>query len=321
MNVLLKISFSFFLLFSFSLYSLIPEEVAITPHPQNRLDKRKGKLAICCIFQNEADYLKEWIEYHLLVGTRHFYLYNNCSTDEYLKILMPYIKRGTVELFDVPFNSNAYNDAAKTHNFVQVCCYNHAIQLAKRKNRWLAIIDSDEFICPVKEDNLLKVLKYYEYAAGLVVYWQIYGTSNIWELKPDELLLEKLTWKGPVNYPANILVKSIVNPLYATCKNPHTCSYPKKKFAVTPLHVKFTHTKNIFSPPVDIIRINHYTYRTLSYYYKVKKPRRIRWGTKYPPEMEKSLMDQTNSVHDPVMKRFIPQLKRRMGIDEPIPLI
>jgi hypothetical protein len=31
-------------------------------------------LAITAIFQNEAPYLKEWIEFHLLMGAEHFYL-------------------------------------------------------------------------------------------------------------------------------------------------------------------------------------------------------------------------------------------------------
>lgn len=305
----------FVLIFSsISLFSLTPADIRIIPCKENRTDQRKAKLALCCIFQDEGNYLKEWIEYHSLVGVSHFYLYNNCSTDHYKQVLAPYIAKGIVELFDVPFNTNDIRDAAKTHNFVQVCCYNHALKLAKGKNRWLAIIDSDEFICPVKEDNLLSVLKKYAYAPGLVVYWQIYGTSNVWKLNPNELLLEKLTWKAPVNYPANILVKSIVNPKYATCKNPHTCRYSYNRFAVTPLHKRFTHTKNSNSICVDEIRINHYTYRTLSYYYNVKRPRRLRWGTNYPPDMEHSLFEQTNSVYDPVMERFIPRLKKRMGV-------
>lgn len=37
------------------------------------------ELAICAIFQDEAAYLKEWIEFHKLVGVQHFYLYNHAS--------------------------------------------------------------------------------------------------------------------------------------------------------------------------------------------------------------------------------------------------
>lgn len=31
-------------------------------------------LSVCAIFKNEGPILKEWIEYHLLVGVDHFFL-------------------------------------------------------------------------------------------------------------------------------------------------------------------------------------------------------------------------------------------------------
>ena len=32
-------------------------------------------LAVAAIFKDEARYLKEWLDYHLLAGVEHFYLY------------------------------------------------------------------------------------------------------------------------------------------------------------------------------------------------------------------------------------------------------
>ena len=49
---------------------------------------KKFYLSFCSIFKNEAPYMKEWIEYHLLVGVDHFYLYNNNSTDKLIKTLL-----------------------------------------------------------------------------------------------------------------------------------------------------------------------------------------------------------------------------------------
>ena len=47
------------------------------------LEAKSYNVSACAIFQNEAPYLKEWIEYHRLIGVEHFYLYNNGSTDNY----------------------------------------------------------------------------------------------------------------------------------------------------------------------------------------------------------------------------------------------
>ena len=60
--------------------------------------ERQYKVSIGAIFKNEALYLKEWIEFHRIVGVEHFYLYNNNSDDNYREVLEPYIKRNIVTL-------------------------------------------------------------------------------------------------------------------------------------------------------------------------------------------------------------------------------
>src|SRR5579883_479648 len=78
--------------------------------------KKKYNLSIVAIFRNEKPYLREWIEYHRLVGVDHFYLYNNKSSDGSLEVLSPFIARGIVTLIDWPdtleetlFNKEEYD--------------------------------------------------------------------------------------------------------------------------------------------------------------------------------------------------------------------
>ena len=59
--------------------------------------KFENELAIGAIMKNEGPYLKEWLDFHILVGVTKFYLYDNESTDETKEILKPYIKSGIVE--------------------------------------------------------------------------------------------------------------------------------------------------------------------------------------------------------------------------------
>lgn len=301
------------ILFGGSLEALTSTDIPINPHKNNNKKTRKCAVSVCAIFKNEGPYLREWIEYYRLLGVKHFYLYNNLSTDNTQQVLEPYVNEGIVELFEVPFDSTLSQDFAKTHNFVQVCCYNHAIRLSKEKSKWLAIIDADEFICPVSDDNLVSLLKRYDDAPGLIVFWQIYGTSNVWDLGPSDLMIEKLLNKFPVNSGSNLLFKSIVKPKHAICLNPHSCKYTHGH-AVTENHTRFHHG-TLISPLIDIVRINHYTYRTESYYYYVKKPRRIEWGFNPSPEMERAFLDEGNSVYDPVMMKFVPELRKRMFHD------
>ena len=71
-------------------------------------------LAVVAIFKEEGRYLKEWLDYHLLAGVEHFYLYNNDSSDDYAEVLAPYVEKNLVTLTDWPgklMMYPAYEDA------------------------------------------------------------------------------------------------------------------------------------------------------------------------------------------------------------------
>ena len=65
------------------LYVLIPIGyfLVILHRLFSKRKKYKYEVAICLIFKNEAAYLKEWIEYHRLLGVERFYFYDNESND------------------------------------------------------------------------------------------------------------------------------------------------------------------------------------------------------------------------------------------------
>ena len=63
---------------------------------------KKYQLSVCSLFKNESRYLREWLEYHRLIGVDHFYLYDNASTDRSVQILQPYIRAGLVTLVHWP---------------------------------------------------------------------------------------------------------------------------------------------------------------------------------------------------------------------------
>jgi hypothetical protein len=52
------------------------------PAPQRKVvaDWPDGYVAICAIVKNQAQDLREWIEYHQYIGTKKIYVYDNNST-------------------------------------------------------------------------------------------------------------------------------------------------------------------------------------------------------------------------------------------------
>lgn len=112
----------------------------------------KYQLSACAIFQDEAPYLKEWIEFHRLVGVEHFYLYNHRSRDHYREVLKPYILSGVVELIDKPKVANRI----MVFNRLQCKCYNECLAKTRGISKWVAFIDIDEFLFPCKSVHYLK---------------------------------------------------------------------------------------------------------------------------------------------------------------------
>ena len=93
-------------------------------------------LSIVAILKCEAPYLKEWLDYHLLAGVDHFYLYDNDSPDNQAEVAAPYVKAGLVDY--IPASGK----------MMQYAVYNDAIKRFRFFSRYFAIIDGDEFIYP-----------------------------------------------------------------------------------------------------------------------------------------------------------------------------
>lgn len=176
------------------------------------------QLAICAIFKNETPWMKEWLEYHRLIGVDHFYLYNNDSTDHYAELLDPYVKEGIVELIEwCSCDAHKIMDNTGTaHEPYQTAAYNECLKKrALGKAKWVAVVDIDEFIVPVSglksfHQLLDKMAK--KGVGSLKMHWKIFGTSNVWNLNSDELLIEKLTHRAPNDLEQNKHVKSIHRP-------------------------------------------------------------------------------------------------------------
>lgn len=103
------------------------------------------QLSICAISQNDAPYLKEWIDFHKCVGVEHFYLFNHGSQDTMDEVLKPYVDRGEVELFHWPVIPKQIAVLS------QVDAYNWTLRYATGETKWLAFIDTDEFLFRLKK--------------------------------------------------------------------------------------------------------------------------------------------------------------------------
>lgn len=256
-------------------------------------------LSIGALFKNEAPYLKEWIEFHRLVGVEHFTLYDNGSADASCEILAPYIEQNIVALLHSPSAKGETNWLE-----AQRRAYRHCIETHRHLSQWLALIDIDEFLFPVEKPTLIDLLSPIpDHIGGLEVRWQLYGTSGLKAIPPGKLLTESLTYKAPPNYsaepgPNNTRVKSIVRPGAVLSFDIHKGVY---KPGCSPYRFE----------QIDQIRINHYWTRTENYFYEEKLARRLMLRPSARDAMIQKLAD-VNQIEDPILLRFLPTLKERL---------
>lgn len=266
--------------------------------------KPKYTLSIAAVFQDEARFLKEWIDFHKIVGVEHFWLYNNNSQDNYREILAPYVKDGVVELIEL--KDKAANLAE--WNTIQCKTFMNAIRKSRSKSQWVAFIDIDEFLFPCKGDSLPIFLEEFKPYGALAVNWQGFGTSNVQKVPENGLMIELLCMRNPPEKEFNQHVKCIVNPKRViACSNPHFFSYRRGYLQVTSKHVPFT---GPFSPTIDPsdIRINHYWTRDEEFLHNNKIPRGNKWDVS--AERTLRLANELNFVFDDAILRFVPMLKK-----------
>lgn len=259
-------------------------------------------IALCAIFQNEAPYLKEWIEFYKLIGVKHFYLYNNLSTDNFDKVLKPYVKSGIVTLKNWDYRTNPDGNNWTT---IQIMAYMHALELAKQRYKWLIFVDTDEYLFPVQVDTLSEFLSDYEEAGSVCVNWQMYGTSGVRRIAPGHLLIEDLIYKAQTLYPENSQVKCIVRPEYVQqIVSPHFC-------ILQPGFPQMNANRDIIDGPwapinIDKIRINHYWTRDEYFFYRKKIPRRKVW-------QDNSSLERANNLNyevDTAIFKYVQRLKK-----------
>lgn len=145
-----------------------------------KVDNKRYNVSICAIFKNEAKYFEEWIKWHKIIGIDHFYLYNNNSEDNYKDVLDPFIKEGTVELIEWPYEQG------------QMSAYTDCVNKKSFESDWIGFIDLDEFIVPIKDNNIKEFLKKFKKnRPAVLLYWQFFGTSGIIERPKNSLITEE----------------------------------------------------------------------------------------------------------------------------------
>jgi hypothetical protein len=264
-----------------------------------------GYLAAVLIFKDEGRFLREWIEFHRLVGVEHFYLYDNGSTDEPRTFLLPLLAEGLVTL--VPWSFPFFLGGLTT---AQNLAYAHALSTFGAGWRWMAFIDADEFLFPTQVDDLRQVLRTFEDLPALLAFWTMFGRSER-EGNGKELVIERFTMRAPFEFRPK--PKTIVNPEevlgVGNCHLFDLRSGPKRGYTETrELYAKVQGEQDVGKPVSSSLQLNHYFTRSEADF----SEKLAKWEGRAAKRLELAASIDKNTFHDESILRFVPPLRERL---------
>lgn len=206
-------------------------------------------LAVCAIAKDEGPYFQEWIEWHRKQGVEKFYIYDNESTDNTKEVLLPYIRSGIVEYCYWPGERQ------------QLAVYDDCFDKHRTEARWIAVIDLDEFIVPIKDHTIPEFLHRMEQYSSVEINWLVYGSGGAKKREPGGVM-ERFRYHSLPEHKVNTHVKSIVDPkrvcTMTGCHEAARISGLSADSHGNPLKKGFRDR----IPQQDVIRINHYAVKS-----------------------------------------------------------
>ena len=148
----------------------------------------KYNTSICLICKDENDYINEWLKYHIDIGIEHFYIYDNMSKIPIKNsINKKYLDKCTIQ---------DWNYTVQEHGNIQIQCYNRCLYDYRRESKWIAFIDTDEFINIKDGSNINDFIEQYDKYDGLYIDWETYN-ANGQVKKEDKPVRERFTTVVP----------------------------------------------------------------------------------------------------------------------------
>jgi hypothetical protein len=270
----------------------------------------KPYLSVCAIFRDEADYLREWIEFHRLVGVERFFLYDNLSEDHFEEVLAPYIAEGTVVLETWPILPGLSR------------AYDHCLAEHGDASRWIAFIDLDEFLFSPTGRPVSELLTEYEGAPGVGANWAVFGTSGH-RTQPAGLVIENYLHRRRDGAPRHQMIKSIVDPSRTErSMSPHHfryrdgCAVDENKNPIdTPPRAK---SKEV---SFSLLRVNHYWTKSTTEWTR-KLARQDAWLGTLRQNYERSALSDLerleqsfNQQYDDTITAYAPALREALGME------
>ena len=231
--------------------------------PPSASEAQENNLAVVLVCRDEEDYVDEWIKYHELAGVRHFYIYDNDSSDSTAAKARAHDRGETVVIVH-PWKLKA--SAGQCAICPQAAVYAHAVLCYGHKHRWMAFIDVDEFLVPRQHGTIIEALEYLKRYSNISLPWSQFGHCGH-ATKPSDPCAFAYALRHKQDAHHNNNFKCIIAPNKLTMAHIHYCM--TTDMGTTTANDKGQVAENLSRPSVagfassEYLQLNHYRTKSM----------------------------------------------------------
>lgn len=254
------------------------------------------RLAIVAIAKNESEYIAEWVAFHQAVGVERIYLYDNDSTDGMKGKIQKFIESGFVIYNQIHGPRQQFN------------AYSQGLWKYGKECKYMAFIDCDEFLTPVKfGDDIVGILDglfaKYPKAGGVLVNWCMFGSSH-YAKKPEGLLIDNFVYRAEIGKEGTNVTKSIVRPSCTLMWNhPH---YPIYRLDYHGIDLAGRLNDSFWNEVDDyhLLKVNHYFTKSKEQWIQRRSQGKADLGADDKRTMNEFVAHDNNDVMDESAKAY-----------------
>jgi glycosyltransferase involved in cell wall biosynthesis len=162
-------------------------------------------VGVCAIFKNEADYVEEWLAFHILQGVSRIIAYDNNSSDETCQRATSFAKYVDLQIVHWPDSGNGFN-------CTQRLAYLDGARRLTGLADYVAFIDLDEFVFATDYSPLGQVLAHFPAdAAAVAVNQRVFGSAGQ-SSSTGDLVTSRFTMAAADDYSEGRWFKTIARP-------------------------------------------------------------------------------------------------------------
>jgi len=259
-------------------------------------------LAFVTRIKHEDLYIREWLEYHLLVGVEHFFLYDMDGGQGLAGILEPYEDAGVVTRIPwTHYEGTRLDRGGPLRQSKGALAHRHVVRHFRGRVRWAQKIDGDEFLYPLEGDDVIGPVRAFDRDRhrGIRVPRFNFG-HNGHERRPPGLVIENYLRREATRSSQKDMGNGEKLSGNHFRRGAHAWSYS--------LHKRGT----LVSPDqVETLRINHYFTKSFEEFQTRQNDNDLRRQTREQFD-QRNL--RRNDVDDDGMLRFAPAVRLALGL-------